>query len=361
MFSCPTGTYQCNADNSGSCKITLENVLTCGTNGYVVNSNTVGLNLSGAYCYTQSSYANSNNNNDDASYIACVPSLDKKTTSPGCKSGYTRCDSGGNNTCSIGPKINASSHCTDNFGITYSIKDIMGVEIPGALCHADSNTACRPVSDDCGSSCKPFETCVKELTNVCKAPPVCNPPCENNAQCIEDLKNPGNTMCDCTTASMATQLTDCFGIVGNNAGSPQREIKPGFKGLQCETAFLPNGFVTETISNDTNNKHFTQCKAITNGLSCEDGNKTSKADTFFYTCKDATGNCPVPDGIPIANWATVCGTNTGFDISGLNDPKIPVCPDSLCTKISQPDCGVCDLRTEICLDKFPYCFPLLNP
>lgn len=263
MFSCPTGTYQCNADSSGSCKITLENLLTCGpNNNLVVNSNTIGLNLSGAYCYPQSS--NVNNNSNDASYIACVPSLDKKTTSPGCKSGYTRCDSGGNNTCSVGPLINASNPCTDNFGNNYSIRDIKGLEIPGALCHINSNTACRPVLDDC--SCKPFETCVQELTDVCKAPPpICDPPCENGGTC--ELNSSLQPVCNCDTAQVTVK--DCYGSC--NTTTPNgHDWTFKFTGSTCTTPQsngLPDGFITQMSCYQVN-KDAVTCNSYPFDLQC---------------------------------------------------------------------------------------------
>jgi len=166
MSACPLGSYKCNSNGSGSCNITpSDTTYTCGPNKFVVNSNSLGLNLSGAYCYAEPSTPDN--------FIACVPSLDKKTTSPGCKLGYTRCDSGGTNTCTVGKQYNASQLCSDNFGNAYSIKDIAGTEIIGATCNIDSNTACRPFSEDCGASgCQPPQTCVSELTNVCKAPPI---------------------------------------------------------------------------------------------------------------------------------------------------------------------------------------------
>jgi len=350
MFSCPTGTYKCNTDDSGSCKITLNNTYhTCGQNKYVVNSNTLGLELSGAYCYEQPS--NSNN------FIACVPSLDKKITSPGCKSGYTRCDSGGNNTCTVGQQYNASNLCTDNFGNAYSIRDITGTEIPGALCHIDSNTACRPVSDDCSTGCKPNETCVKELTDFCKAPPVCNPPCENNAQCIE-----GN-VCDCTTASMATPIVDCFNTIYN---PPERTMNPIFSGPTC-AASLPDGFVLSSGSKNINNGVANPCESSTNNLVCGDGLRHT-ADQYIYDCKDNNTECPPPNlyGLSI-NAAAVCGkNNVGFSYTGLNNPDLTGCwfgEKNICdaSTIPRATCDPpCADPKEICiadpLTSKPVCF-----
>ena len=316
MFSCPTGTYKCNTDNSGSCKISLsDSMYTCGPNDFVVNSNTLGLNLSGAYCYAQPSSPNN--------FIACVPSLDKKTTSPDCKSGYTRCDGGGTNTCTVGKQYSASQLCSDNFGNAYSIKDITGTEIVGAMCHIDSNTACRPVSEDCGASgCKPNETCVSELTNVCKAPPVCNPPCENNAQCIEDPSNPGNTMCDCTTASLTTPIVDCFNTIFN---PPERTIKPIFSGPTC-AANLPDGFVLSSGSKNYTSGVVNPCESITNNLVCGDGLRHT-ADQYIYDCKKNNTECPPPNLYDISiNGAAVCGkNNVGFSYTGLNNPDNTGC------------------------------------
>ena len=327
MFSCPTGTYKCNTDNSGSCKISLsDSMYTCGPNDFVVNSNTLGLNLSGAYCYAQPSSPNN--------FIACVPSLDKKTTSPDCKSGYTRCDSGGTNTCTVGKQYNASQLCSDNVGNAYSIKDIAGTEIVGALCHIDSNTACRPVSEDCGTTCKPNETCISELTDVCKAappPPItCNPLCENNAQCIKDPKNPGNAMCDCTTASLATQITDCFGRV---SGSPYRPMQPIFNGPTCK-ASLPDGFVIQTFNQTLKDSNVTSCNANTNGLECADGIEYNATD-FFYQCQTKDGNCPTDNLSVGLNKGLVCGKNyTDFKYTNLQAPDSQIC-----------DIGVCDAST----------------
>lgn len=366
MFECPAGTYSCNNEGTASCSLAQQTSPgSCFINevySNVLSTTSPGNILSGSYCYPSGTGS-----------IGCVPSL-KSENNPvydGCKPGYTRCDDTKKN-CTVGPPTSYSTPCVESStGNLFVVKDVYGMEIPGARCHLESNTACRPFSEDCGASgCQPPQTCVSELTNVCKTPPpppviTCNPPCENNAHCMEDPKNPGNGICDCTTAFSAITITDCFGTV---SGSPDRDRVPYFNGPTCGVASLPDGFVLASGNLPMNTGVVSVCNAITNGLVCADGTNY-QADSFFYQCKNNDGTCPTDNRSIGVNAARVCGEhNKGFEYTGINHPNLSGCDIGVCDESTIPkkDCNppCIDPVNQICtVDLFvgndrPYCFSL---